>query len=1380
MITIDNSKSWKIARFLLKFNKVASLLSLLSIYEWEKVIKKSDLFNAEYYLLSYQDIKDAELEPLSHYVRHGWKEGRNPSNEFNTSFYLKQYEDVRESGVNPLVHFIIYGKEEGRVKNADELNVQIINGSQLFNTAYYLSSYTDVNEAGIDPVWHFVQHGWKEERNPSSEFNTSFYQKYYEDVRESGINPLVHYILNGIEEGRLKNSVELNIQIIEGSELFNKKYYLSAYRDVKEAGLDPVKQYVQHGWKEGKNPSIKFDTKFYLSAHEDVRDAEINPLSHYIQFGRKEKREIKAVTDRASLISCFEIIPHYIDPIACQISNRNSDNYSIAIHIHLYYEDMVSEFLSRLNFLGIHFDLYVSVTENVDIDRIESTFKTNLPDLNRIFVESVPNRGRDIAPFIIQFGKRLMGYEVIGHFHTKKSPHNTNLENWFSNSLDLMLGVPGNNGQHIQSICSLLRGDAKIVYPEGTTSIIKDPSGWADNKLLAKEILDQYTSLSIDEFPIVEFPEGAFFWAQSEALSKYLSLPLTYTDFPIEPIKADGTIAHALERLILIFAGEHPGRCYRIHKSDSITDYRHYEEQQDFSDSIVADDIKVLSYYLPQFHPIPENDEWHGEGFTEWTKVRGASPLFVGHYQQHIPHGDIGYYLLDTPEILEKQAEMMRLSGVHGQIFYHYWFSGKLILEEPAKMLLNNQYIDMPFCFCWANENWTRRWDGNEDEVLLGQTYSEDDARDFIHYLIPFIKDSRYICIEDRPVLFIYRPSSIPDAKLYIDIWAEECRMADIPSLYIVAVLTRGATNPEKFHMDAGVERILHDWTNGHVPEINNTLSTYHNFDGSVLPYDKVAEYYETNIDEKGFTYFRSITPIWDNTARYAEKAYLIHGSTPYRFQSWLEKSVEYTKKYLPDDRRYIVINAWNEWAEGAHLEPDSRYGYSYLNSIGRALSNVGYDSELNASRSIPENLRVHISIHEFMAQQILSDTELKARFISDLSRSTFLDKCIVSADDEFILYEIPSIVDDSKDNAHIVLQFRRISLFGPTVIEKMLSTNCRFPGSIVIVNGYAQSTELYNMTKNGSIDSAAVHNAPIVLLPINVEKEGLRNIRIRTDARCYVTHPCVKNISNLPHVTTIVRFHARGHFNELQNALYCLASMANCVVTPLIAVQDLDKSQLKQLEKLLEEIPFSYGISPEVVCYYSSDGKHDMRSTMLNKSLKNVKTRYGAFLDYDDLLFPDAYSWLIDRLNRTEKAVTFGRVYDTKYDCKVEMLLERGNYFEYNTSYGEYLNHNHAPIHSFMLDLDQLDVSQIIYHKDQKYMEDYFLTLQLITRDNTDWDSLLENVYIGDYIHNVNRVHTLAISDEEERKALLSDLQYQKDEARINSLRQKIIQSGQ
>jgi lipopolysaccharide biosynthesis protein len=1077
------------------------------------------------------------------------------------------------------------------------------------------------------------------------------------------------------------------------------------------------------------------------------------------------------------------VVPYYIDPLSDSSGETVSTAVPIGIHLHLYYPEMLGDFISHLASIPVQYDLLVSVPESSEPREIREELKAALPNAGRVLVEPVPNRGRDIAPLIVQFGERLSRYEIIAHLHTKRSPHHFGLSGWCKEILELLIGPVGGSGGRVAHIIALLQSTAKIVYPEGQNRIIKDRTGWADDRELARYLLARYTRLSVDDFPVIDFPEGSMFWARSECLKEFLALPLKWEDFPREPIPADGTLAHALERLILVFASTHQGHSLRLHRGDSISDYRHYEERRDYSSSIVRPDVRVLSYYLPQFHPIPENDAWHGKGFTEWTKVKAANPLFEGHYQQHIPHPDIGYYLLESPETLRRQAEMMRHAGIHGQIFYHYWFTGKLILEQPAGLLLENPDIRMPYCFCWANENWTRRWDGNENEILLRQDYSAEDARAFIQYLIPFFRDARYIRVEGRPVLFVYRPSSLPNAQEYLDIWKSECAQAGINRPYVVGVLTRGATDPREFGMDAGAERVLHDWTAGAVSDIKGSLRPYHApITGSVLTYGQVMQFYSSQKAAKEFTFFRSLVPGWDNTPRYGAEAYLLHGSTPQLFQHWLESVIAQTKSTLPEDRRFVLINAWNEWAEGAHLEPDSRFGYSYLNSVGRALSGIAYGSDLNASATLESDLRVHLSFPQFVLTQLHGDADLRRRFIHCLSRSTIFRACQVSLDAPLVSDDVSRLVQIRKEgalDADYLLQFRRIAFFEPDVIEKLVGTARNTPGSVILSNAYDRHTALMKITENGSVESFCAYSAPLVLFPSALAKHGYKNFRVRTDARTFVSYPNTVPKQRLPAVTAIVRFHKSADLDSLRHALYSLAAMQDCLVTPLVAAQDLSDEQRAELEGLVNSLPWAAGVQPLVHFYQSRDGTGDLRSTMLNESLRRTTTRYAAFLDYDDLLMSNAYGWLIGRLKETGKAISFGRVYATTYRGATGQLIERSRLYEYGDSYDDFLRHNHAPLHSFMLDLERLDVSHVTYFADQRYLEDYYLTLQLVTRDNADWDGLTRNVYIGDYIHAVDRPHTLATLEGPERDAILSSTAYRLCEQRIQALRESLAQAS-
>lgn len=1041
----------------------------------------------------------------------------------------------------------------------------------------------------------------------------------------------------------------------------------------------------------------------------------------------------------------------------------------IAVHLHLYDPDLVREFTQRLKNIPQSFDLFISVPEETDLLLIQNIFKNELMNLNQLTVETVPNQGRELASLIIQFGERLCQYDIIAHIHTIESPHNKQLDHWFQTAMDILIGSAASSGRHtVEQILDLLSEKADIIVPENSLYNIKEPSGWAGNYDLAKFILEKYTKISIEDFKKVDFSEGSMFWAKTNCLKEFLTLPLKFSDFPNEPIAADGTLAHALERLLLIFASQGQKKCLRLIQNDSIQDFRFYEEQKDFSKSIIHKDIKILSYYLPQFHPIPENDLWHGPGFTEWTKVKAAQPLFKGHYQQHIPHPDIGYYFLDSVQVLHQQAEMMKKHGVFGQIFYHYWFSGKLILEKPAQMLLHNPEVDMPYCFCWANENWTRRWDGNEKEILLGQNYSAQDAKDFIQYLIPFFKDPRHIRIDDRPVLYIYRPTSIPNVTEYIRIWEAECFAAGLKKPYIVAVLTRGATDPDHFKMDAAVERVLHDWTDGGVPEIKQNLNAYEPLLGSVLSYNAVADFYKKKTDIKSFTYFRSLVPMWDNTARYAKDAIMLHESNPEKFQDWLEQTISYTKKTLPLDRQFIVINAWNEWAEGAHLEPDTRHGYGYLNAIGRALANKKYSEELNEDSILPNNIHIHIHFSDFILNQFSQDQNLKNRIIQILKASSVFKFCSISSNDEKL---IPSLNQKVDELLVFTLEIHQASVFNSLVIEKMLRT-AFLNQCDVLSNVYGTGQELVNICSNGSVNYSAAYGAPLILK----QQHRSKFLKVRSDARSFLTRPSRTKEENMQVVTAIIRFHKNGDFAELNNAIYSLFSMTDCRVVPYVAAQDLNEDQKNKLLDLAAGFSKSHDFLIEIEFYQSKDGQTDLRSKMLNESLRKVKTKFATFLDYDDLLCSNAYGWLLNRIQLTKKAVSFGRVYSTTYNSKDQILIQRFKKYEFGFTYKDFVYNNHAPLHSFMIDLTKIDLSQIIYYDDQKYLEDYFLTLQLFTEDNCDWESLKYNFYIGDYIHSVDREHTLVFLNRRDRLKMNLNKEYLKCNQRIEEIHKKLV----
>jgi lipopolysaccharide biosynthesis protein len=334
---------------------------------------------------------------------------------------------------------------------------------------------------------------------------------------------------------------------------------------------------------------------------------------------------------------------------------------------------------------------------------------------------------------------------------------------------------------------------------------------------------------------------------------------------------------------------------------------------------------RLIAFYLPQYHPTPENDHWWGRGFTEWTNVTQAKPLFDGHLQPHLP-SDLGFYDLRVRETRRDQIEMAKQYGVDGFCYYYYWFSGKKILNLPLDDMLADPASNMPFCLCWANENWTRRWDGNDHEVLIAQQYLPTDDLEFIKSLVPFFKDKRYIRLDNKPYLIFYCPQHLPDARSTVTIWREYCRSIDLGEIHICAALTHCNDDHIQFGCDSGVEFPPHNLQSSN---INNHISFNMNFRGNVIQYASIAQSY---LDR---TYgvsrvFKTVFPSWDNTARTKENALVVLNGVPDNYEYWLAVTIDKVMQSRGSSE-LIFINAWNEWAEGCHLEPDRWFGHRFL-----------------------------------------------------------------------------------------------------------------------------------------------------------------------------------------------------------------------------------------------------------------------------------------------------------------------------------------------------------------------------------------------------------------------------------------------------------------
>lgn len=352
---------------------------------------------------------------------------------------------------------------------------------------------------------------------------------------------------------------------------------------------------------------------------------------------------------------------------------------------------------------------------------------------------------------------------------------------------------------------------------------------------------------------------------------------------------------------------------------------------------------RVLAYYLPQFHPIPENDEWWGKGFTEWTNVGKAKPLFLGHYQPHVP-ADLGYYDLRVPETREAQAQMAREYGIEGFVYWHYWFgNGKRLLERPFNEVLASGKPDFPFALAWANETWSGSFHGLKNgKVLIEQLYlGDEDYENHFKVVLPAFKDKRYITCEKKPVFFVYKPFDVPDARHFIELWQQLAIENGLDGIYFVAILGRlyeekvanemyqkvmrlgfDALNVVNSYEAAVtglkmklIRKIFYKWLKC-IPDLRP-----YSFQQMQSPIDSFAKVIPT------------ILPNWDHTPRTGKRGTILYGSTPELFKDCLRKKYDLIKD-KPFENRFLMIKSWNEWAEGNYLEPDLKFGRQYLEAL--------------------------------------------------------------------------------------------------------------------------------------------------------------------------------------------------------------------------------------------------------------------------------------------------------------------------------------------------------------------------------------------------------------------------------------------------------------
>ena len=586
----------------------------------------------------------------------------------------------------------------------------------------------------------------------------------------------------------------------------------------------------------------------------------------------------------------------------------------VLVVAHVYYPEVWSDIADRLVRIPEPFDLVVTLVEG-RADWIEAEIRARYPQARVLLV---PNLGRDMAPLVRLANEgHLDGYEAILKVHTKRSPHRLDGDAWRVRLLDGVLPSP----LQVEHLLALLRSDPDVgvVAPPGSLS---GPEHWGSN-LPVVEALASRVPLAFDPEALV-FAAGSMFWCRAWVLQRLADLDLVPEHFEDEAGHTDGTTAHGLERYVGIVA---QASGLDIITDDDVSARLHRRAP-------VSHRPQVLATYLPQYHPIPENDAWWGEGFTDWDNVDKAGPHFAGHVQPHRP-GEFGRYDLRDPAVMAAQGALARAHGIDGFLVYHYWLGpGRRLLRTPIDQLLADPVADFPFALCWANESWTRAWDGLDQEVLAAQEYPLGWEQQFFEGLGSALIDPRYVRIDGRPLLAVYRPAALPDPAGSLRRLRALAVEAGLPGLHLV-----GMEPPPEAPPLTGAARSALDAVLSFPPASGLGLHSLVVGDlttgaagGDVLSYDAAVEGSRwLQEDRHGPRVHPGVMPGWDNTPRRGADAYVFHGSNPAGFRRWMRRAVLAAGR-RPDG--LVLVNSWNEWAEGAHLEPDVRFGRAWLEAV--------------------------------------------------------------------------------------------------------------------------------------------------------------------------------------------------------------------------------------------------------------------------------------------------------------------------------------------------------------------------------------------------------------------------------------------------------------
>jgi GT2 family glycosyltransferase len=910
-----------------------------SLQRRQAAVEASGLFDAPWYARRYAESLEPGVGAIAHYLLVGWQREFDPNPLFHERWYRRNNQGLIGAAESGLEHFIREGAAKGLAPNP------------IFDPAWYLNANPDVAAYAAGPLHHYLHRGAQEGRDPHPLFDTRWFLDQYPDARTSGENPLAYFLETAATTGQ------------SPCELFDTAWYLASYPDVEERGENPLVHYLVHGAREGRDPSADFDTDWYLETYPDIAASGVNPLVHYRVAGMLEGRQPTARRTDVAQAPAFVAEPvadgvrewRDYEPLKQRIA-AEARQVLAAVEVEApemvsVAEDGIDAAIARLAFathekprVSIVIPAYGKLALTLECLESVARAATQVPFEVIVADDASPDgtagRLRAVPGLAVLRNEENLGFlrncnaaipKARGEYVLLLNNDVQVTSGW----LDALVGT-FTTFERVGAV------GPKIVYPSGHLQ----EAGVAFRADGSAEMVGLNDDPKLERYNYarpVDHVSGACLLVPAALLrelggfsEEFLPCYCEDSDLALR-IRAKGlrvfyqpaaTIVHHLSKTTADGSSDLKVRAVA---SSMATFALKWQQELDR-----LSDVRLLAFYLPQFHPIPENDHWWGPGFTEWSNVGRARPNFVGHYQPRVP-ADLGYYDLRLPEVMQAQADLARRYGVHGFVCYYYWFAGKRLLEAPVERLLATGEPDIPYCLCWANENWTRRWDGADREILVSQKHSPEDDEAVILDLIRHFRGANYIRIDGKPLMLVYRVNLFPDFRATAERWRRICRREGVGDIYLAMVesfdLVHAGAHPAQYNCDAAVEFPPLGMAQMRPPS-GAVLNP--DFLGHAADYRDIAARFCAR-PLPGHTRFRGVMVGWDNTARRQNHSFCFENSTPGAFQAWLEVAIAQTRAQYHGDERLVFVNAWNEWAEAAYLEPDRRYGHTFLEAVRNA-----------------------------------------------------------------------------------------------------------------------------------------------------------------------------------------------------------------------------------------------------------------------------------------------------------------------------------------------------------------------------------------------------------------------------------------------------------